>query len=187
MWKHTLAAYGSEYIQIEMKEMKALFALLQAVWERHGGRRPQWAAGVQAAQTQQYFRRSAYPPPVPPSPRPPVRPRGRLTFILQGESVCVSSPAWSQTSAKLPWGATGSSLRTRRSFAWLKNIPTICPPTTGMDLLTPQINNCIFWTITLSKNVSLGRKTFFEAFILQNLRPRTDTSSLSSRASYRII
>lgn len=87
---------------------------LRAAWEWREGRWPQRAGGVQAAQTQQYVTESkevGVSQPFPP-------PRICLTFILQRESfclsVCVSAPAWSQTSAKLPCSKTGgsSSLRT---------------------------------------------------------------------------
>lgn len=84
MWKHSLTAHGTEYIQIERKEMKSLFDL------KHGcGQYGSDVEGDDLRERQEFkqhkhssmllrVRRSAYLPP----------PRLRLTFILQGVCLC---------------------------------------------------------------------------------------------------
>ena len=93
MWKHTLAAYGSEYIQIEMKEMKALFAL------QHGCRQFESDMEGDDLSERQEFKQHKHSsilggrPTPPPSPRPPVPPSapGAAWLLFSKESLSVSA------------------------------------------------------------------------------------------------
>lgn len=112
MWKCSLTAYGTECIQIRMKEMKPLFD-----WKRGCGQHGMWremtseSAGSSSSTNtavcywEQGGRRISTLPPPPGS--------AWLLFSKESLSVCVSAPAWSQTSAKVPCSATGGSSSSR--------------------------------------------------------------------------